>query len=133
MEQNERDAKVARYNASPFNAAHGFVASLPEDGFGIVEVELTEEHRNVWGIPHGGILFAMADSASGLAASSVCGGHIVTSGSSVNFIFASQSAQHLRAEARVIKAGHALAVVQTEVYDQDGNHLMTGQFNMFHG
>ncbi len=132
MTEEYRNYLIRRIDTCPFNQANGFHASLPEDGFAVVEADVKPEHKNIWGLPHGGILFALADVASGLAAHSVCEGHIVTSGSSVNFIFANENAVHLRAEGRVIKKGHALAVVQAEVYDEAGNHLLTGQFNMFH-
>ena len=133
MTEEYRESMIRRIDTCPFNQANGFKASLPEEGFAIVEAEIRPEHKNIWGLPHGGILFALADVAAGLAAHSVCEGHIVTSGSSVNFIYASESAVRIRAEGRIIKKGHALAVVQTEVYDEEGHHLLTGQFNMFHG
>ena len=132
MTEEQKAFILERINTCPFNRAQGFSASIPEEGRAIVEVDVKEQHRNIWGLPHGGILFALADVASGLATHSVCAGHTVTASSNVNFIFANENATHLKAESKVIKQGHALAVVQAEVYDNEGNHLLTGQFNMFH-
>ena len=74
-----------------------------------------------------------ADLAAGIAADSVREGmHIVTAGSSINFLAAPDpQAVKLRAEGRVIKAGRHINVVQADVYDDRENHLVTGQFNMF--
>ncbi len=132
MTEENKEKLIRRINTCPFNQAQGFYTTVKEDGFAVVEVDVKPQHKNIWGLPHGGILFALADVAAGTAAHSVCGGHIVTSGSSVNFLFANENAKHLRAEGRVIKKGHNIAVVQSEIYDEDGNHLLTGQFNMFH-
>ena len=122
---------IERINTCPYNLDNGIVATFLEEGHSVIEVDVKPEHKNIWGIPHGGLLFAIADVASGLAAHSVHeGAHVVTASSNVNFLFASPDARHLKAEGRVIKAGHTLAVMQADVYDELGNHLITGQFTM---
>ena len=131
MTQEFTDYLINRINVCPYNLSNGISATHLEEGHSVIEVDVRPEHKNIWGIPHGGLLFALADVAAGLAAHSVHeGAHIVTASSSVNFLFASPDAVHLRAEGRVIKAGHTLAVMQSDVYDDAGNHLLTGQFTM---
>lgn len=116
----------------PFNEANGIRAVALEEGHSVLEVTLLPEHKNIWGLPHGGILFAAADVAAGIAADSVRqGAHIVTEGSSIHFLFANPDAKKLRAEGRVIKAGQRINIIQSDVYDELGNHLVTGQFTMF--
>ena len=124
--------KIARsIDSNEFNRLHGFRLTGLEDGHSVLEAELTPAHLNIWGLPHGGILFSMADTAAGVATRSVCYQHTVTASSHINFLFASQNAKSLRAEGTVIKKGHSLVVVQTEVYDNENNHLLTGQFTMY--
>ena len=117
----------------PYNETNGLKAVRLEEGFSVVEMTILPEHKNIWGTPHGGILFGIADLAAGIAADSVREGmHIVTAGSSINFLAAPDpQAVKLRAEGRVIKAGRHINVVQADVYDDRENHLVTGQFNMF--
>ena len=116
----------------PYNLANGITATSLKEGLSTVEVELRPEHMNIWGLPHGGLIFAVADVASGIAAHSLReGAHIVTAGSSLNFLSANPEAKRLRAEGRVIRAGRTLNVVQADVYDETGTHLATGQFTMY--
>ena len=116
----------------PYNEANGIRTVTLEEGRSVVEVALLPEHKNIWGLPHGGILFAVADVAAGIAADSARKGmHIVTAGSNISFLYANPDAKMLRAEGRVIRAGRKINVVQSDVYDELGNHLVTGQFTMY--
>ena len=131
MTDEYRQEMIDRLDQSLFNREHGFHIVELEEGRSAVEVELTPSHMNIWGHPHGGILFSLADNAAGIATRALCGCHTETASSSINFLFASMDAKRLRAEAAVIKKGHSLVVVQTEVFDNDRNHLLTGQFTMY--
>ena len=133
MTQEEKQTIITRLETCPFNREQGFKVTQLEEGRAVLEVEIQAKHKNIWNLPHGGILFALADVASGLATHSLHKGLIVTASSNVNFLFASPQASLLRAEGSVIKKGHSLVVVQAEIYDQDDNHLLTGQFNMYIG
>ena len=116
----------------PYNEANRIHAAALEEGRSVVEVTLLPEHKNIWGLPHGGILFAAADVAAGIAADSVREGmHIVTAGSDIHFLYANPDAKMLRAEGRVIRAGKRIIVVEANVYDELGHHLVTGQFTMY--
>lgn len=115
----------------PYEVANGIVPVSLEEGRAVIGVTILPEHKNIWGIPHGALLFALADIASGVAADSLNdGSHIVTAGSSLNFLQASPDAKSLRGVGQVIKSGRTLAVVQADVYDDLDNHLATGQFTM---
>ena len=116
----------------PYNEANMIQAVSLENGRSVVEVTILPEHKNIWGLPHGGILFAAADVAAGIAADSMREGmHIVTEGSSIHYLYANPDAKKLRAEGRVIKAGKKVNIVEANVYDELGNHLLTGQFTMY--
>ena len=116
----------------PYTEANRIQAVSLKEGSSVVEVTVLPEHKNIWGLPHGGILFAAADVAAGLAADSVRQGmHIVTEGSSIHFLYANPDAKKLRAEGRVIKSGKKINIIEANVYDEEGNHLLTGQFTMY--
>ncbi len=127
------DSIIEEINTTdPFNQTNNIRAVSLEEGHSVMEVELKPEHKNIWGLPHGGIVFAAADVAAGLAADSVRPhAHIVTEGSSIHFLYASPEAKKLHAEGRVIKSGRFINIVQADVWDDLGNHLLTGQFDMF--
>ena len=131
MTEEFRQEIIDRMEQDEFNRQHGFRLTKLEKGHSVVEVEPTPSHLNLWGSPHGGILFSLADIACGTATRSLCGCHTVTASCSINYLYASMNAKSLRAEGTVIKKGHSLVVVQAEVYDNEDNHLMTGQFTMY--
>ena len=58
-------------HTDPYNEANNIRAVSLEEGHSVMEVELKPEHKNIWGLPHGGIVFAAADVAAGIAADSV--------------------------------------------------------------
>ena len=116
----------------PFNLANGIRGVSLEEGHAVVEAEIRPDHKNIWDTVHGGILFAAADVAAGLAVHSLHEGrHIVTAGSSINFLRTNPAAKLIRAEAEVIKKGRSLNIVQADIRDDQGNHLVTAQYTMF--
>ncbi len=115
----------------PYESAAGIVPVSLTEGRSVIGVTLRPDHMNIWNIPHGGLLYALADIASGVAADSVHpDAHVVTAGSCFNFLYAAPDAKSLRAVGQVIKPGHSLTVVQADVYDDRDRHLATGQFTM---
>ena len=131
MTAEERRQILDRINHCPYNSANGIAVTDVEPGLAVVEAEIRPEHKNIWGIPHGGLIFSLADIACGVACRSLRqDAYTVTAGSSLNFLYASQEIRRLRAEGRVSRSGHTLSVAQAEVYDDKGNHVATGQFTM---
>ena len=132
MTKEQAEKLTAWLDRCPFDSANGIRALSVSEGRAEIGVGLKPEHKNIWGIPHGGIVFAAADVAAGIAADSIRPHmHIVTEGSSIHFLHANPEAKKLRAEGRVIKAGRFINIVQADVWDDLGNHLLTGQFDMF--
>ena len=119
-------------NRCPYNLTNGIRTVSLEEGHSVVEVEVKPEHLNIWGLPHGGLLFAIADVAAGTAAHSTrANAHFVTADSSIHFLYANPNAKVLRAEGSVIKTGRTLFIVQTEIYDDQDHHILTGQYTMY--
>lgn len=131
MTREEAEKLTAWMSRCPYDAANGIRPLFVTEGRAEVGVTLKPEHLNIWDIPHGGLLFALADVACGVAADSIHpDAHIVTAGSSLNFLYATAKAKSLKAVGQVIKPGRSLTIVQADVYDDLGNHLATGQFTM---
>ena len=129
MDQDRANLLMKRINESPFNVANGIYAVRIDDGFSEVAVELTEKSRNIWGIPHGGLLFALADVAAGFAAQSLSDGRVVTISANVNFIQATQG-KTLRAIANKVRSGTSVGFFDVSVLDDQEHLLMTGQYVM---
>ena len=121
-----------RIDRCPFNHANGIYAAEVREGFARVEAELTPDSMNIWGVPHGGLLFAMADVASGLAAQSLHDGRTVTVSANINFLCSSRE-HHLIAEARARKSGRSTGFFDVNITDSAGALLATGQYVMHYG
>ena len=131
MTKEEAEKLTEWMSRCPYDVANGVRPLSVTEGRAEVGVSLRPDHKNIWGIPHGALLYLLADVASGVAADSVHrDAHIVTAGSSFNFLYATSEAKSLRAVGEVIKPGHSLTIVQADVYDDQDHHLATGQFTM---
>jgi len=120
---------IDRINTCPFNEAHQITAQRVEKGCAEIHAVLTQECLNIWAMPHGGILFAIADVAAGLSAQSTHEGKVVTVSATTNFLKSSQG--HLiRAFGREIRSGRTISFVSVDVKDDSDELLLTGQFVM---
>lgn len=111
-------------NSDSFNLWNGMKLTDVGEGTASIEVELTPNSLNSWNTPHGGLLFAMADVACGVAAVSVRMEQCMTASASVDYIAATGSSGRLLAEARVLRAGSRLAFCAGEVRDEKGTLLI---------
>lgn len=129
MDEQRKKYLKNRINQCPFNLAHQISAVEVEPGKSTVQVVLTGDSLNIWSIPHGGILFAVADVAAGLCAQSTHDGKVVTVSSSVNFLQASQG-NRLIATGLEIKSGRFTSFISVKVEDSTGAVVLVGQFIM---
>lgn len=95
-----------------------------------VQIQSQELHANPNGQVHGGALFTLADIAAGTAC--VGDGYKVTTvNSTVNFMRPGQPGDTLIAYAKVIKDGRTIMVVDSNIYNQDQEHLCHGTFTFY--
>ncbi len=90
---------------------------LPEQGSIEVGIRVTEEHSNVQGNAHGGMVSTLADGALGIAlvlARQKRGGQVTVSLSS-EFLSAARIGEWLKAHARVTRLGSRLAFLECQL------------------
>ena len=99
----------------------GFDMTYVEPGRAVMELEASERHHNPMGTVHGGVICDVADAAMGMAYASTLGeGETFTTVElKVNFLKQVRTGR-LRAEGRVVHAGHTLGLVECDVTDDDG-------------
>jgi uncharacterized protein (TIGR00369 family) len=100
----------------------GFELESVERGRAIVRMDARPRHRQIHGVVHGGILAALADTASGIAAYTTVrqGTAIATVELKINYLEA-VSGGRITADARVLRAGRNFVVVECEVFDASGS------------
>jgi uncharacterized protein (TIGR00369 family) len=106
--------------APPIARTIGFQVREVEPGRAVVELETDPaRHANPMGTVHGGVLCDLADAAMGMAwASQLSDGESFTTLElKINFLKPVWNAR-LRAEARVVKRGKTVGLVECDVYDE---------------
>ncbi|MEC8717312.1 MAG: PaaI family thioesterase [Pseudomonadota bacterium] len=104
------------HRATPFVATLGARVVEAGDGKAVLRMPVSAPLTQDLGHPHGGVVGALADIACNLALRPAS----VTIEYKVNFLRGAQ-AQHLRAEAKLLRAGRTTAVTQAEIWaEQDG-------------
>ena len=122
--------RIRRNETNPYGKRMGMWIEEIREGYARVVKEVTQEDLNSVGVPHGGVYFSMADTASAAAmASRSC--HCVTIGTTYNFLRSAKPGDRLTAEARESKAGRTICFYEVEVRDQDGRLLGTCSTSFF--
>ena len=118
-----------RMDKNYFAVYNGFRLETVERDRAVVCAEIRQESRNPHGIAHGGMLYSMADNASGVAAHTD-GRTYVTQHGSMNFL-TNRKEGVLRAEARIRRRGQRTCLAEVDVTHEDGTLLATGEFLFF--
>lgn len=107
---------------------HIFVTDVePESA--VVEAELRPESLNPLGMAHGGFVYSMCDVAAGVIIAQYADKFVTLSG---NLCFMRPSkGKKLRCEARIIKRGRTVNVVETSVFDDSGAVTAKGTFEIY--
>jgi uncharacterized protein (TIGR00369 family) len=119
-----------RLQSSQTAQQFGFTLGEAEPGRVVLQMRVEERHKQVHGVVHGGVIAALADTAGGLATYMACprGTRVATVEMKINYLEAVEGGI-LRAEARVVRLGAHIAVVDCDVRDDTrrlvGKALMT--------
>ena len=114
---------------SPFHEKCGIQVDSVGDGACVMSAQIGEEDRNLWGIAHGGFIATICDAASGLAVRTTHDEYCVTTSSTMHYLEPARGSR-IRAEAKMLKDGHAIAVVEVSVYGEE-KLLAEGSFEFF--
>ena len=100
----------------------GFTMTAVARGKATFEIDVDERLANPLGTLHGGVLCDLADAAMGIAYLSELdrGETFTTLELKINFLKPVWNTR-LRAEARVVKRGRTVGLVECDVYDQTGS------------
>ena len=91
------------------------------EGKAVMSLRVTDRHRQIHGVVHGGVLASLADTAGAMAAYAILphGTRLATVEMTINYLEAVNGGQIL-AEARVLRLGRTLAVSECEIKDAQG-------------
>lgn len=122
--------KIAAINARcNYNKYNGIKVVDFGDDYCVVEGELRDEAMNPWGMAHGGFVYSLCDVAAGVAVSERGCRGVTLSGSM--YYLRPSNGKKLRAEGKIIKDGKTVALVETNVYNDDGVQTARGEFQIY--
>lgn len=107
-------------SADPFAGLVGIEYQEIRPGYGRTAMTVTPQILNGHGIPHGGAIFSLADSAFA-AASNSHGQVAVALSMSINFLAAAAPGSRLVAEAEELRKGHRAGFYQITVKTDAGD------------
>ncbi len=120
----------SRNSNNPYARRLGIQVEEIRSGYARVTKSVGPEDMNPVGVPHGGIYFSMADTASGSAMASY-GHKAVTLNAQYSFFRSAKPGDTLTAEAREVKHGGTVCVYDIAIHDQNGVCVGTGTFTFF--
>jgi uncharacterized protein (TIGR00369 family) len=108
-----------RVRLSKFSALMGFEVVTLSPGRAVLELQMEDRHRQIHDVMHGGVLAALADTASAVAAYTVVprGTEVVTIELKINYLLPVATGK-VKAEGKVLRAGRNFIVVECNVTNQ---------------
>jgi len=104
----------------PFAQHLGFqVKEMRQDKVVLEMLIVAEQHTNLLGVVHGGVLMSLADTAMGLACANL-GSLPTTIDMNINFIKSIKAVGAIRAVATVLHHGQSTMVAEAEMYSEIG-------------
>ncbi len=119
--------KQVRQARNAFCNSIGLTIMEIREGYSRSCLPVRDMHMNPVGSVHGGVMFTMADTTAGSAASSH-GTAVTTLDSTIHFLRPGLHTDCLYAEATEVKHGKRVSVYQVEVTDDRGELLATATF-----
>lgn len=100
------------------------------EGFVKARIPFQDKIQNIYGDFHGGALYSAADTLCGIAASSY-GYYVTTINGSIQYLKAGRNTEYVICEAKVIKPGRNISVVEFQIMDERDMLLNTGTFHFY--
>ena len=126
------EAMVSVLNASPVYRLLNMKVTGAAGGRSRVELAVGEDHKNLYGIVHGGMLATLMDSACGVALASRLqdGEAIVTLDLRINYLHPVWNGP-LTAEGEVVHKGRKTGVAEASIRDETGRLVARGMATHF--
>lgn len=115
---------------NPFAAILNMELLEVSEGFVKAKIPFQDKIQNVYGDFHGGALYSAADTLCGIAASTY-GYYVTTVNGTIQYLKAGRNTEYVICEAKVIKPGRNISVVEFQVIDEREMLLNTGTFHFY--
>ena len=113
-----------------FTRKMGMEVKEVSEGYARVEMEIDEGCGNPIGSIHGGVIFALADTAGGVAATSR-GSYVTTVGGSISYLNPAIGVKKLIAVTEEVKAGKNILVYDVMILDEQEKVISKAQMTYY--
>lgn len=100
-------------------------------GYAVGEMDIQPTHLNPLGVVHGGCMFSIADTVSGVSALGR-GGRVTTVSGNISYLRAGKDTTKIVAKARETKYGRTFSVCEAQLFDDKDNLLAITTMTFFH-
>ncbi len=122
IDQRIRDAIYRQVAKEPFAQKFGLKLAGLDEGYSRVEMTFTPDMENIFGLAHGGALFALIDEAFETASNSH-GTTAVALNMNINYVSPPAAGSRLTAEAKELNRTRKTANYDIKVFDADGRMI----------
>ncbi len=126
MDEKVKSAIFRQVEREPFALKFGLRLIEVDDGYSKVEMNFTRDMENIFGMAHGGTLFALIDEAFETASNSH-GTMAVALNMNITYIAPPSSGSRLTAEAKEFNRTNRTAVYDIRVMDDDNKLIASCQ------
>jgi len=126
MDEKIKNALIRQAEAEPFARKSGLKLVEVQEGYARVEMVFSEDMENIFGMAHGGALFALMDEAFEIAANSH-GTMAVALNMNVNYLASPSRGAKLTAEAKELNKTRKTAFYDIRVTDEEANLIASCQ------
>jgi acyl-CoA thioesterase len=115
-----------QFEKEPYAKKFGIRLIEVRDGYSLMEMEVTSEMNNIFGMAHGGAVFSLIDAAFELAGNS---GGIISVALNMNlaYTYPAKAGDVLRAEAKETNSTRKTGLYDIRVTNQDGRMVASCQ------
>lgn len=127
------EEKIFQAEKTGLNGHLGLKFEKYEPGHVVCSLIIEDKHKNPAGTLHGGAICTLLDTAAGASGIIKEDGirSLVTQAADIHFLRAVSSGK-ITAEGTVIKDGKQTAVARGDLFDENGNLIATGTFDLFY-
>ena len=129
MNQTFEDRKeIVRKN--PFAQHIGMELLEVTEGYALGRIRLAKQYENIYGGMHGGCAYSLADTLSGIAASTYRE-YVTMLDASMNYLLPVEHTEYVYCKARVLRHGRKITVVRVELLNDEQTLLIDGSFTFY--
>jgi acyl-CoA thioesterase len=126
MDEKTREAFLKQVQQEPFAKKFGLRLIDIEDGYSRVEMKFTSDMENLFGLAHGGAVFALIDEAFETASNSH-GTLALALNMNITYLSPPSPGSRLIAEAREVHQTQKTSICEIKVFDEQNRPIATCQ------